>query len=118
VLDGMVLLGAVLWLAEAAVWSLDAEAALLGLAAVPPIAAWPPLLQESEIMLTEVTCNDAPDCVPWTSTWWPSCGFSMELSPFRVISCPFWEITQLPPDCFRQPRTTVSWPFGAAVGAV
>jgi hypothetical protein len=39
----------------------------------------------------------------------------MESSPVNVVSCPFWEITQLPPDCFRHPRRTVSWPLEVAV---
>jgi hypothetical protein len=33
----------------------------------------------------------------------------MEESPFKLTSCPFCERIQLPPDCFRQPRRTVSW---------
>jgi hypothetical protein len=33
----------------------------------------------------------------------------MEASPVRFVSWPFWERTQLPPDCFKQPRSTVSW---------
>jgi hypothetical protein len=39
----------------------------------------------------------------------------MESSPFRVVSWPFWEMTQLPPDCFKHPRSTVSWPLEVAV---
>ena len=66
VLDGVEVPGAVLWL-EGAFWSVEV-AALLGLADVPLIAVGLLPVQESEIMLTEVTCNDPPDCVPCTST--------------------------------------------------
>jgi len=57
---------------------------LLGLVAAAPVALWsggvvvlelvgPAPLQESEIMLTELTCKLLLSvCVPFTSTWWPS----------------------------------------------
>jgi len=89
------LLAAELWL-EGAAWLLvsgvvagalldDAVPEELGFIEVPDDAC--PLVQESEIILMEVTCSDPPlDCVPCTSTWCPSWGLSMELSPFRVVS--------------------------------
>ena len=44
------------------------------------------LVQESEIMLTELTCSEPSLLrVPWTWTWCPSCGFRMELSPCRLM---------------------------------
>ena len=66
VLDGVVLiadwlLDGMLWLDAAADWS-------AGVVLEAPLAAALPPLQESEIMLTEVTCSDPPDCVPCTST--------------------------------------------------
>jgi len=67
VLDGVEVPGAMLWLLERAFWSVEV-AALLGLADVPLIAVGLLPVQESEIMLMEVTCNDPPDCVPCTST--------------------------------------------------
>ena len=53
---------------------------LFGEVAAAPVALWSggvvelePLLQESEIMLTELTCRLLlSTCVPFTSTWWPS----------------------------------------------
>ena len=64
------------------------------------------LVQESEIMFTELTCREpslARD--PWICTWCPSCGFNIELSPCRFTLWPLSEAsTQFPPDCFRQPR--------------
>jgi hypothetical protein len=87
-----------------------------------PLAEAELLLHESEIMLMEVTLREPPpllsppERVPWTSTWCPSWGFRVELSPVRVTSWPFCERTQFPPDCFRQPRRTVSWPLEELVG--
>jgi hypothetical protein len=64
------------------------------------------LVQESEIMFTELTCTEpslARD--PWIWTWCPSCGFNIELSPCRLTLWPLSAAsTQFPPDCFRQPR--------------
>ena len=103
-------------LEEAALWSgavVVAGAAALEAAAsdaaapvaAPELAAWL-LVQESEIILTELTCNEPSlERVPWIWTWWPSCGFSMELSPCRLTLWPLSAAsTQFPPDCFRQPR--------------
>jgi hypothetical protein len=102
VLLGAAVLGAVVLLAEA-FWSV-----LLVLEPAAPVApvlaAWL-LVQESEIMFTELTWTEpslARD--PWICTSCPSCGFSTELSPCRFTVCPLSaERTQLPPDCFRQP---------------
>jgi len=62
-------------------------------------------------MLTELTCNEPSLArVPWIWTWCPSCGFSMELSPCRLMLCPLSDAsTQFPPDCFRQPRIELDW---------
>ncbi len=128
----------VVWLGEVAAWlvALDVAAGLVlvwlpdalfmvlvevapsgVVAAELPAADWLLPVQESETMLTEFTCRvPLPDCVPCTSTSCPSWGFSMELSPFRVVSWPFWVRIQFPPDCFRQPRRTVSWPVCEALG--
>jgi hypothetical protein len=79
-------------------------------AAAPAPAAWL-LVQESEIMLTELTCSEPSLLrVPWTWTWCPSCGFRMELSPCRFTLWPLSAAsTQFPPDCFRQPRMELDW---------
>jgi hypothetical protein len=62
-------------------------------AAAPAPAAWL-LVQESEIMLTELTCSEPSLLrVPWTWTWCPSCGFKMELSPCRFTLWPLSELT-------------------------
>jgi hypothetical protein len=130
---GVVLLVAVeeeaaLWsLAEAgaeAVDVLEAGAAALAAdwsaaevpAAAPVLAAWL-LVQESEIILTELTCSEPSLLrVPWTWTWCPSCGFSMELSPCRFTLWPLSAAsTQFPPDCFRQPRMELDWSLVADV---
>ena len=82
---------------------LAAAASVLELGAAP-VLAWL-LVQESEIMLTELTWMDpslARD--PWICTWCPSCGFRTELSPCRLTLWPLSEAsTQFPPDCFKQP---------------
>ena len=76
VVDGEVAAGALLagLLVLLCAWELSAgfmlleEAVELGLADVPA-AAWPPPVQESEIILMEVTCSEPPlDWVPCTST--------------------------------------------------
>lgn len=69
------------------------------------------LVQESEIMFTELTCSEPSLLrVPWTWTWCPSCGFSMELSPCRLMLWPLSAAsTQFPPDCFKQPRIELDW---------
>jgi len=60
-----------------------------------PLAEAELLLHELEIMLMEVTLREPPpllsppERVPWTSTWCPSWGFRVELSPVKVTSCPF-----------------------------
>lgn len=60
-----------------------------------PLAEAELLVHESEIMLMEVTFSEPPpllsppERVPWTSTWCPSWGFRVELSPLRVMSWPF-----------------------------
>jgi hypothetical protein len=79
-------------------------------AAAPDPEAWL-LVQESEIILTELTCNEPSLArVPCTWTWCPSCGFSMELSPCRLMVWPLSDAsTQFPPDCFRQPRMELDW---------
>jgi hypothetical protein len=71
---------------EAGAAAFDAEASAAEVpAAAPDPEAWL-LVQESEIMLTELTCNEPSlERVPWTWTWCPSCGFSMELSPCRLM---------------------------------
>ena len=54
-------------------------------AAAPDPEAWL-FVQESEIMLTELTCSEPSLArVPCTWTWCPSWGFSMELSPCRLM---------------------------------
>jgi hypothetical protein len=61
--------------------ALEAAASEVAGAAAPEVEAWL-LVQESEIMFTELTCNEpslARD--PCTWTWCPSWGFSIELSP-------------------------------------
>jgi hypothetical protein len=94
-------LGAVVLVAEA-FWSV--LLVLDPLVPIAPLEAWL-LVQESEIMFTELTWIDpslARD--PWICTSCPSCGFRTELSPCRFTVCPLSaESTQLPPDCFRQP---------------
>lgn len=90
---------------EAGAAALDAEASAAEVpAAAPALAAWL-LVQESEIMLTELTCKEPSLArVPWTWTWCPSCGFRMELSPCKLTLWPLSAAsTQFPPDCFRQP---------------
>lgn len=89
------LLGVVVLVAEA-LWSV--------LLPVAPVEAWL-LVQESETMFTELTCIEPSLArVPETCTSCPSCGFSTELSPWRLTVWPLSaESTQLPPDCFRQP---------------
>jgi hypothetical protein len=79
-------------------------------AAAPAPAAWL-LVQESEIILTELTCNEPSlPRVPCTWTWCPSCGFRIELSPCRLTLWPLSAAsTQFPPDCFRQPRMELDW---------
>jgi hypothetical protein len=79
-------------------------------AAAPDPEAWL-FVQESEIMLTELTCSEPSLArVPCTWTWCPSWGFSMELSPCRLMLWPLSEAsTQFPPDCFRQPRIELDW---------
>jgi hypothetical protein len=69
-----------------------------------PAEAWL-LVQESEIIFTELTCSEPSLArVPETCTSCPSCGFRTELSPWRFTVWPLSaESTQLPPDCFRQP---------------
>jgi hypothetical protein len=113
-----VLLGVVL---EAALWSV-----LLGVVVLLAVALWSVLVllaealwsvllpvalawlfvHESEIIFTELTWTEPSLArVPWICTSCPSCGFSTELSPCRFTVCPLSdERTQLPPDCFRQPR--------------
>jgi hypothetical protein len=88
-------------------------------AAAPDPAAWL-LVQESEIMLTELTCNEPSLArVPWTWTSCPSCGFSMELSPCRLMLWPLSDAsTQFPPDCFRQPRIELDWSLVLVVEVV
>ena len=104
---GVVLLGAVVLVAEA-LWSVLLGAVVLVAAAfwsvLLPADAWL-LVQESEIMLTELTCMEPSLArVPWICTSCPSCGFNTELSPWRFTVWPLSaESTQLPPDCFRQP---------------
>ena len=85
-------------------------------AAAPAPAAWL-LVQESEIILTELTCNGPSlERVPWTWTWCPSCGFSMELSPCKFTLWPLSAAsTQFPPDCFRQPFMELDWSLVADV---
>jgi hypothetical protein len=96
---------------EAGAAALDADWSAAEVpAAAPDPEAWL-LVQESEIMLTELTCSEPSLArVPWTWTWCPSCGFSMELSPCRLMLWPLSEAsTQFPPDCFRQPRIELDW---------
>jgi hypothetical protein len=92
--EDALLLGAVV-LVAAAFWSV-----------LLPVEAWL-LVQESEIIFTELTCNEPSLArVPETCTSCPSCGFRTELSPWRFTVWPLSaESTQLPPDCFRQPFT-------------
>jgi len=69
------------------------------------------LVQESETMLTELTCTEPSLArVPWIWTWCPSWGFNIELSPCRLMLCPLSAAsTQFPPDCFRQPVMEACW---------
>jgi hypothetical protein len=96
----LLVLGAAV-LEAAALWSV---LVLEPLVPIAPVEAWL-LVQESEIMFTELTCIDpslARD--PCICTSCPSCGFRTELSPCKFTVCPLSaESTQLPPDCFRQP---------------
>jgi hypothetical protein len=103
-----VLLGAVVLLAVA-FWSVLLvllAAAFWSVLLLPVAPAWL-LVHESEIMLTELTWTEPSLArVPWIWTSCPSCGFSTELSPCRLTVWPLSaERTQLPPDCFRQPRS-------------
>jgi hypothetical protein len=106
--------GAALWsvvVAGAAALLVEAvESAAAAPVAGAALAAWL-LVQESEIMLTELTCNEPSLArVPWIWTWCPSWGFSMELSPCRLTLWPLSAAsTQFPPDCFRQPFIEEDW---------
>jgi hypothetical protein len=107
---------------EVALWSEEGEAgaAVLLAEAVESAAAAPAagaaleawlLVQESEIMFTELTWTE-PSLArgPWIATWCPSWGFSIELSPCRLTLCPLSAAsTQFPPDCFRQPFKEEDW---------
>ena len=72
-------------------------------AAMLPAACW--LVHVSEILLTELAWKEPSlACVPWSSTWVPSFGFNIELSPVTLMVWPLSAFrVQLPPDCFRQP---------------
>jgi hypothetical protein len=63
------------------------------------------LVQESEILFTELTwIEPSLAWVPWIETCWPSYCFRLELSPLRLTVWPLSEAkVQLPPDCRRQP---------------
>jgi hypothetical protein len=95
---------------EAGADALEADWSAAEVPAAPGPEAWL-LVQESEIMLTELTCSEPSLArVPWTWTWCPSCGFSIELSPCKLMVWPLSEAsTQFPPDCFRQPRMELDW---------
>jgi len=96
---------------EAGAAALDADWSAAEVpAAAPAPAAWL-FVQESEIILTELTCSEPSlERVPWTWTWCPSCGFSMELSPCKFTLWPLSAAsTQFPPDCFRQPFMELDW---------
>jgi hypothetical protein len=103
---------------EEALWS---AVVLLALAPIDPepVEAWL-LVHESEIMFTELTCREPSlPRVPCTCTWCPSCGFSRELSPCRLMVWPLLaESTQFPPDCFRQPLSEPDWSLPFALVAV
>jgi len=102
---------------EAGAAALDADWSAAEVpAAAPAPAAWL-FVQESEIMLTELTCSEPSlERVPWTWTWCPSCGFSMELSPCKFTLWPLSAAsTQFPPDCFRQPFMELDWSLVADV---
>jgi hypothetical protein len=108
-----VLLGLVVVAAEVeeALWSAVVLVAAAPIVPVAPVLeAWL-LVQESEIMFTELTCREPSLArVPWTCTWCPSWGFRTELSPCRFTVWPLSaERTQLPPDCFRQPLSEPDW---------
>jgi hypothetical protein len=65
----LLLLGLVLLWPLCALLMLVEELDPSGMVAAELLLAWLPLLHESEIMLTEVTCSAPPlDCVPCTST--------------------------------------------------
>jgi hypothetical protein len=94
-----------LWSVLLAVAPIDPELEVAPMDPAPELPeAWL-LVHESEIMFTELTCREPSLArVPCTWTWWPSCGFRTELSPWRFTVWPLSaERTQLPPDCFRQP---------------
>jgi hypothetical protein len=96
------------WLPMLLVEPVEPAVGLVVVAEVPlapmlPEEDW--LVQESEILLTELTWNEPSLAwLPWIETCWPSYCFRLELSPLRFTVWPLSEArVQLPPDCRRQP---------------
>jgi hypothetical protein len=120
-LDGLLVVAAaalLLPLVDEALWSVLLAEAPIDPDAAPELA-WL-LVQESEIILTELTWREPSLArVPCTWTWCPSWGFRMELSPCRLTVWPLSEERiQLPPDCFKQPLNEPDWSLLVVLVAV